>query len=95
MELGANACRCGQRIPNVIRNKFQLQAKNLNSRACTVLGKADATISEIFECIGMLNGYIETRKQLAPTIAMDRYPELLAGLISRLKKKAAEMMPPN
>lgn len=77
---------------NKVRNKLQVQARDIETRAWRLLNKNDAHVGSVSELIGEIEGYIEIRRLLSPDVAQDGYSGELKGLIHKLKslRDAAE-----
>lgn len=72
---------------NLIRNKLQLQARDIESRAYKMLSNVSSVQQcDVSELIGEISGYIELRSQLCPDIAQDGYSGSLSGLMGKLKQ---------
>lgn len=70
---------------NKMRNKLQVQARDIATRAWRLLNKKDAHVNGVSELIGEIEGYIEIRRLLCPDVAQDGYSDELKGLIHKLK----------
>ena len=75
------------RTANLIRNKFQLIARSLESRAFQMLSpSSQAAQSEVWALIGEIKSYVEIRRELCPEIAQDGYSNTLRALIVKLQQ---------
>ncbi len=77
---------------NQVRNKLQVQARDIETRAWRLLNNKNAHVNGVSELIGEIEGYIEIRRLLSPDVAQDGYSGELKGLIHKLKffRDAAE-----
>lgn len=75
---------------NLIRNKLQLTARNLTQKGYRLCSSAPASVGEVHQLIGEINGYIELRKSLAPYVPQDGYSAELNRLIGKLKSLLEE-----
>ncbi|MAA94910.1 MAG: hypothetical protein CML22_06985 [Rheinheimera sp.] len=73
------------RNSNLIRNKLQLTARNLAQKGYRLYSSGDrASVGEVHQLIGEINGYIELRKSLTPYVAQDGYSAELKRCIVKL-----------
>lgn len=70
---------------NKVRNKLQLQARDINARARRLLNSKSANVNGVSELIGEIEGYIKIRRLLCPDVAQDGYSAELKGLLLTLK----------
>ncbi len=70
---------------NQVRNKLQLQARDIETRAWRLLNGKSAHVGRVSELIGEIEGYVEIRRLLCPDVAQDGYSAELKGLMIKLK----------
>jgi hypothetical protein len=77
---------------NQMRNKLQMQARDIEIRAWRLLSNKSAQVNGVSELIGEIEGYIVIRRLLSPDVGQDGYTGQLKGLIHKLKfmRDAAE-----
>ncbi len=74
---------CNQQA-NEIRNTLYQRGKKLESQAQRALHAAQVNRDDVLISLGELRAYIQLRKSLSPTVAMDQFTHSLSGLTSKL-----------
>ncbi|WP_445768446.1 hypothetical protein [Rheinheimera sp.] len=71
---------------NVIRNKLQLVARDIQKRIYQLNNNEQRTVAEVCELVGEIKGYLSARQALSPCVAPDGYMKELSAWVKKLEK---------
>jgi hypothetical protein len=78
---------CNQQA-NDVRNTLYIQGRKISAQAHKVLQSASFNRDEVLMSLGEITAYMQLRKALSPTIAMDQFTQALSGLKIKLRQSA-------
>jgi hypothetical protein len=72
---------------NQIRNKLQLNARELIQNSRRTLSSKDGNETDAFVILGRLEAYVKVRESLLPDIQLDGYTREIKGMVNKLKSE--------